>query len=205
MISRVRSQPTVVSQVERIARLMGRTSTISFWIQIFLGVIGSILLLLTTPMLFARTSPTPGAVPVGPGPGSIGGLAVAVVAMLTLLASIYYTFTNTQHARRLQAPKNARPSKADTLKRLRLGVLINLFGLGLALVGAEAVTGQLTNKLLMQSSPFNLGFVDPSRFIQALDVFVVLGNTHGMFAHFCNLTANLWLIDRISKAGSSGD
>jgi hypothetical protein len=33
----------------------------------------------------------------------------------------------------------------------------------------------------------------------------VLGNTHGLFAHFCNLAASLWLIDRISKASPSSD
>lgn len=194
----------MVSQVERIARLMGRISFLSFWVQIVLGTIGSILLLLTTPMLFARPV-APGAVAVGPGPGSIGGLAVAVLAMVSLLISIFYTFTNRQHARRLQAARPDRPSKAETLKRLRWSVRVNLAGLALGLVGAEAVTGQLTNKLLMQSNPFSMGFVDPSRFVQALDVFVVLGNTHGLFAHFCNLAASLWLIDRISKASPSSD
>lgn len=193
----------MVIQVERIARQMARASWISFWIQVVLGVIASVILIFASPTLITRTRTAMGTVDVAPNPGAASGFALAAIALIVLAVSIYQAFLNTKHARRLQAPKGNRPSRADTIRRLRLGVMVNLFGLGVALVGAESITGQLIGKALMQSNPFNVGMFDPSKFVQALDILVVLGNTHGMFAHFCSLAISLWLIDRISKASQS--
>ncbi len=191
----------MVIQVERIARQMARASWISFWIQVVLGVVASVIFIFASPTLVTRTTTAMGTVSTAPNPATAGGFAFGAIALVVLAISIYQAFLNTKHARRLQAPKGNRPSRADTIRRLRRGVMINLFGLGLALVGAEAITGQLIGKALMQSNPFNVGMFDPSKFVQALDILVVLGNTHGMFAHFCSLTIALWLIDRIGKAG----
>lgn len=194
----------MVIQVERIARQMARTSWVSFWTQVVLGVVAGVIFIFASPSLVTRTATTAGIVNVAPNPAAAGGFALGVIALIVLAISIYQAFLNTKHARRLQAPKGNRPSRADTIRRLRRSVMVNLFGLGVALVGAESITGQLIGKVLMQSNPFSMGVFDPSKFVQALDILVVLGNTHVLFAHFCSLTIALWLIDRISKA-SQGD
>jgi len=193
----------VVIQVERIARQMARASWISFWVQVVLGVVASVIFIFASPTLVTRTATAMGTVSIAPNPAAAGGFALGAIALVVLGVSIYQAFLNTKHARRLQAPKGNRPSRADTIRRLRMGVMVNLFGLGVALVGAETITGQLIGKALLQSNPFNVGMFDPSKFVQALDILVVLGNTHGMFAHFCSLVISLWLIDRISKTSHS--
>ena len=76
---------------------------------------------------------------------------------------------------------NLRPSRLDTIKRLRFGLLVNLGGLLLALLAAETITGNLFAKALqVQPNPLNIAAIDTNKLIQPLDIFVVLGNTQGI-------------------------
>lgn len=181
-------------QVERVAQMMSRMTWIGFWIQVVLGVVSTVIL------LFSAVSVLPGSGRAGgASPGAGAGLFFATLALAVLYFSIYQTFRVTRYARKLRAPKNTRPSRSSTLDMLRFNALVSCVGTAIALVGAEAITGNLLSKALVQPNAFNMAAIDPSKFVQALDIFVVLGNTHTIVAHFAGLVVSLRLIDAIGR------
>ncbi len=179
------------------SRMIIRTSWIGFWVQVILGVISTIILLFSAAAVLPRAG-NPGA----SSPGTGAGLLFAAIAVGILYFSAYKTFRNTAYGRRLLAPKNVRPSRAETLKLLRFNILVNIGGLASALMGAEAITGNLLAKALVQPNAINVAALDPSKFVQPLDIFVVLGNTHTLVAHFAGLLVSLRIIDRIASRPS---
>jgi len=184
----------VSAQVDRVAQMMNRTGWIGFWVQVVLGVVSTVIL------AFSALSVLPGAGRAGgASPGAGAGLFFAALALVALYFSIFQTFRLVQQGRRLRAPKNLRPSRSATLDLLRFNALLSCIGLGIALVGAEAITGNLLSKALVQPNAFNVAAIDPSKFVQALDIFVVLGNTHTIVAHFAGLLVSLRLIDAIAR------
>lgn len=192
--SNTSSVPPAIKRVAYNLRLAG---WIGFWVQLVLAVVSSLT------FLFAVTSvqrPTaPGAA--GNNPGTGGGIFFAVCSILVLYFSIYQAFRYTRLSRQLQERNpNIRPKKADTIKRLRLGLIVSLVGLLLAVLGAEAITGTLLAKSLAQAQ--GVAIYDPqfiNRIIQPLDIFVVLANTHTITAHFAGVGASLWLLNSITK------
>lgn len=188
-----------MSQIELFSRLMARTSWVGFWVQIVLAVVATIVLLFSAPSAFPSASSS-SATNANPGAGA--GLLFAVLSLVLLYFSTYQSFRATRFARRLLAPANLRPSRLDTIKRLRFGLLVNLGGLLLALLAAETITGNLFAKALqVQPNPLNIAAIDTNKLIQPLDIFVVLGNTHITFAHFVGLVVGLGLLDRLGRSG----
>lgn len=188
-----------MSQIELFSRLMARTSWVGFWVQIVLAVVATIVLLFSAPSAFPSATSS-SATNANPGAGA--GLLFAVLSLVLLYFSTYQSFRATRFARRLLAPANLRPSRLDTIKRLRFGLLVNLGGLLLALLAAETITGNLFAKALqVQPNPLNIAAIDTNKLIQPLDIFVVLGNTHITFAHFVGLVVGLGLLDRLGRSG----
>ena len=181
----------------QVSKMMIRTSWIGFWVQVVLGVVSTIVLIFSAAAVIPRAG-SPG----GSSPGTGAGLLFAAIAVGILYFSAYQTFRNTAYGRRLLAPKNIRPTRADTLKLLRFNILVSVAGLGSALMGAEAITGNLLAKALVQPNAINVAALDPSKFVQALDIFVVLGNTHTLVAHFAGLLVSLRIMDRIASRTS---
>jgi hypothetical protein len=132
--------------------------------------------------------------------GTGGGVFFAICGLVVLAYSVYRSFRFTRLSRQLRSPANAvRPKKADTIKEVRLALWSNLSGMLLTLIGAEAISGTLLAKSLAQPQALFGAAVDVSRFIQPLDIFVVLANTHATVAHFVGIFGALWLLDRIHK------
>lgn len=179
------SLPTPVQRAAAGFRMAGWTG---FWVQVVLAVVATIIL------LFAASSRTVAST----SPGSGFGVFFAICGLVALYVSIFWTFRYTRLSKQLRTPDPAlRPRKADTVELLRLGVIINLIGLLLIILGAQAVVGALLAKSLSQVQ--GLGALDPSRQIQSLDIFVVQANTHTITAHFAGLVTSLWLLNRLSR------
>jgi Protein of unknown function (DUF3611) len=94
----------------------------------------------------------------------------------------------------------ARPSRGQTLSTLRKGIMSNMAGLLLIIVGSEAAVGALFVKSLRQGMGI-LGAIgaNPSDFIQSIDIFVIQANTHIIAAHFTAMLASLWLLQRVAR------
>lgn len=190
MLDKSDSKPS--SHLQEIAQAFRFTGWISFWAQLVLGVIAAVIL------GFASISRD-----VASNQRSIGtglGIFFAVVAVIVLGASIFWAFRYTRISKQLQSSNpNNRPRKADTIQLLQLGMTINLAGLLISLVGAQAIVGALVAKSLTLPGGVGVFQIDPSRIIRPLDIFVVQANTNTVAAHFAGLIGSLWLLNRVNR------
>lgn len=195
------SIPPAVRRVSTAFRIAG---WISFWAQIVLAVISGVVLFFAA--ISART--TPQVVPNVPGGVSTTTTAVnastgagsflAVLGLLTLFAGAYWAFRYTRLSRRLKTPNaQARPKRGEAIQALNIGLMINLVGLLLTVLGAQATVGSLVAKSARSiGNIFAGGF---QSFITPIDLFVVQANTNTIMAHFIGVAATLWILRSVNR------
>jgi hypothetical protein len=87
----------------------------------------------------------------------------------------------TRTAKRFRTPNpDLLPSKMDTIRRVRLGLIVGLVGILLNLCGDGSAIGVLVAKAVSQ--PPGVAITDPNRIIRALDVIVTVANVNGIAA-----------------------
>ncbi|MFM7578208.1 MAG: DUF3611 family protein, partial [Microcystaceae cyanobacterium] len=89
------------------------------------------------------------------------------------------------------------PRRADILKIIRWGLMVNLIGMGLAIIGAASISGIVLVKSL--SIPQGTLAANPKQFVQSIDLLAIQANTNTIIAHFTGLLSSLWLLDRLDK------
>ena len=180
--------------LQRVAFTLRTVGGISFWLQSILGVISGFILLFATFSSSVGRQTTQ-----GNNQGTGFGIFFAICGLVTLGVAAYFAFRYTRISKQLLISNAAgRPSKADTLQIIRLGLIVNLVGMLLTILGAQAIVGSILAKSLSQ--PQNaLTAIDPTRFVQSLDLFVVQANTNTIAAHFVGITASLWLFNRVNR------
>ena len=180
---------------QQFATIFRLTGWISFWTQLVLGVVSTLILIAAS---FSRDS-NPQA---QQSPGTGVGLVLAVSGVVTLGLSVYLAFRYTRIARRLQsANSNNRPRKADTIQILRLGLIVNLVGMLVTILGAQAIAGTLIIRSLSLPQTGGLGatIYNSQQLIRPLDIFVVQANTNTVAAHFAGLAISLFLLNSVSR------
>ncbi len=186
---------TLPPAVEQFSGNLRLTAWISFWTQVILGAIASII------FLFALIGQETRVGVQDPGRG--GGAFLAICGLLVLYFSIYQAFRYTRLARQLRSPNaSLRPSKAATTQMIKFGLVCNIIGMSLSLMAAEAITGILLGKSLFQPQGLIATGVDLRKFIQPIDLFVLLGNTHTTVSHFVSIVSSLWLLNTINRPKS---
>jgi hypothetical protein len=197
------SLPPAVRRVATIFRLVGWAS---FWVQIVLAVISAVVLLFAAGSFgAAATTPqvvVPGGVPVAPtggvNPGTGAGLFLAVLGLLTLFGGAYWAFRYTRLSRKLSTPNSEdRLKRGEALQALRFGLIINLAGMLLTILGAQAIVGSLVAKSFAQGVGIFTG--NFQRFINPLDIFLVQANTNTIMAHFVGVVATLWILRSVNR------
>lgn len=176
--------------IQTIAADFRRTGWISFWAQLVLAIISSIVIVFAVfSNNFNQDTPQ--------NPGSDFGFFFAIAGLLALGVSTFWAFCYTRFGRQLgAADPRARPSRAEAMVLIQRGILCNLIGLTLIVVGSQAIVGSLVAKSFQQGGAF---FGDPQDLVQALDLFVVQANTNITTAHVGGLVASLWLLNRVSR------
>ncbi|MBV8887377.1 MAG: DUF3611 family protein [Chroococcidiopsidaceae cyanobacterium CP_BM_RX_35] len=183
------SLPSALRQIAVFFRFAGWAS---LWIQLVLGIISVIVL------LFASFSRGVAGAQNQQSSGTGFGIFFAVVGVATLGLGGYLAFRYTRIGRQLQSPNaSQRPRKADAIRILWFGLLVNLVGMSLTIVGAQAIAGALLLRSL--SLPQGVGAVlsNPAEVIRPVDIFVVQANTNIVAAHFAGLVASLVLLNRV--------
>lgn len=180
--------------IRDVAKQFQRTGWISFWLQLGLGVVSTIVLIVAN---FSRGAGDNAATSrVGTG----FGVFFAVCGLATLVVSTFWAFRYTRVARQLQDTNTSlRPSRADTLKLLQIGVAVNLIGMLLTIVGAQAIVGGLIARSIAQPQAYPLYGTNAIPIIRPLDFFVVQANTNTIAAHFVGIVASLWLFNRANR------
>ncbi|MEA5549819.1 DUF3611 family protein [Anabaena cylindrica UHCC 0172] len=165
---------------------------ISLWIQLVLGVISGIIVLLFA--VFSQRSGSP-----NNNPGTGFGVFLAICGLVVLGVGIYLAYRYTRIGKQLQSPNPSnRPRKLETVQVIRLGLLINLGGILVTLLGTQAIVGTLVARSISPQAVTSQLF-DPNRIISGLDMLVVQANTNTVSAHFTGLLASLFLLNRITK------
>lgn len=185
--------PSSSSNIRAIAQTFRLTGWISFWIQLVLGVISGIIVLLYA--IFSQRTGSP-----SNNPGTGFGVFLAICGLVVLGVGIYLAYRYTRIGNQLQSSNpNNRPRKSETVQVLRLGLMVNLVGILVTLLGAQAIVGTLVARSISPQAVTTQLF-DPTRIISGLDMLVVQANTNTVSAHFAGLVVSLWLLNRITRS-----
>ena len=178
------SLPLAVKRASSSLKIGGN---IGLWVQLVLGVVS--IGTLTVPNLVIDRNATP-ATPVG--------IFFAGGGIIALAISIYFSYRYTRIARRLStADSSSRPSRAVILRQLRISLIVNLIGLLLTLLGAQAIVGIVLVKSLSQ--PPGSVVAQRQEFVSSIDLLVIQGNVNIIAAHFAGIVSSLWLTQRLTK------
>ena len=189
-----RSEAKSPSSLQAIAKAFRIIGWVGFWVQLVLGVVSGIILLVFA--IFGQRAGTS-----GNNPGTGFGVFLAICGLVCLGVSIYLAFRITRLGNQLQSsnPVN-RPRKIETIQVLRLGIVVNLVGILLTLLGAQAIIGTFAARAISQpQTPLLVPQQGNTAWITGLDMFAIQANTNIVFAHFAGLVASLWLLNRINK------
>ncbi|WP_271254458.1 DUF3611 family protein [Pseudanabaena sp. Chao 1811] len=178
----------VSPNVLRVVLAFRRWGWASFWTQVVLCVV-SALVLLQLVLLKAPTTNTPTGA--DSNPATLPGLSFAWAGIAVLGASIFWNFRYTRMANKLRSPD--RPTKSQTVFQIKIGIIINLLGMLITLIGAASIVGALT--LRSQQGVF-AGAGNFNLTIQPLDFQIIQASFNIIFAHFVGLVTSLWLLNR---------
>jgi hypothetical protein len=182
-------EETLSPNLRQISKVFRTTGWISLWSQVVLAIVSGAIFVFGGLASLAKNKVTGSAGPNG------GGLFLAVLSLLVLLYGIYQSFHYVKIGRKLKDNNpELRPKKADTIQFLWTSLMIRGIGMALAIFSAEAIAGVLLGKALT-----SLGLLNTGQLVQPLDIFLLLGNTHTVTAHFIGGVATLFLLNRINR------
>lgn len=177
-------------KIQKISASLKQLGRIGFWLQTVLGVISTVLLSIAGAALLSGREKTP---------GIELGIFCAFCAVLLLGLGVIFSFRYIQIAKKIQSTDPAkRPTKASTLKLIRYGLIVNLVGMLLSILGAEALSGIVLLKTLSIPGGGILTS-DPDKLVTSVDLLIVQANTNTIAAHFTGIVTSLILLERITK------
>ena len=162
---------------------MRRIGWMRFWIQAILGVV------VTAVLIFSNF--------VSDSEGQLSlstGLSLTSISLLLLLFSIWQSWLIIRTGRAIGS--NARPSRGQTSKLIKRGLLNDLLGILFGLIGNQTLIGVL---FLQSTSEKNVIGINSNYDVTGLEIFSVLSNSQVIFAHFLGISFSLWLLRRIYK------
>ncbi|MEA5441228.1 DUF3611 family protein [Cyanobium gracile] len=185
--------------LQRMADALRRTAWVRFWVQLALGVVVVVVLVFNNigGRLAANSSRA-----LGLGPG----LSLTTLSFLVLLWSLWQSWLVVRCGRALASP--VRPSRGETSRLVKRGLVVDVAGLTLAAVGYQALAGSLFVQASqqvpgflgaqLQATPGSGGRVVGLP-ITSIEMLSVLSNTQVLFAHLIALILSLWLLQRIYR------
>jgi hypothetical protein len=185
--------------LQLISAALRRMAWIRLWAQVVMAVVVMGVLLFSN--IGGRLAAN-SARALGLGPG----LSLTTLAFFVLLWSIWQSGLVIRCGRAVASP--VRPSKGETARLIKRGVLADLVGVSLAVIGYQAMAGSL----FVQASQLVPGFfgaqIQPAPGaagrviglpITSIEMLSVLSNTQVLFAHLIGLWISLWLLQRVYR------
>ena len=182
--------------LQHISFALRRVGWARFWIQLALGVVvvGVLIFNNIGGQIASRADKA-----LGLGPG----LSLTTFSFFVLCWSLWQSWLVVRCGRALGSP--VRPSKGETARLLKRGILGDLAGLTLAAVGYQALAGSLFVQASMQAGfAFGGMMTTPGGRITnypitSLEMLSVLSNTQVLFAHLIGVLLSLWLLQRVHR------
>ena len=168
-----------------------RMGWIRFWIQVVLGVVVvGVLIFNNIGGSLARNAERA----VGLGPG----LSLTTLSFLVLLYSLWQGWLIVRIGRAVDSA--ARPTRGETARLIKRGLLADLVGLTFAAIGYQALAGSLFVQASMQTGiAIGGGGSADNLAITSLEMLSVLSNTQVLFGHLIGLILSLWLLQRVYR------
>jgi hypothetical protein len=183
--------PAIPQSVLRASANLTTVGNLGFWVQIVVGAFAVVTFLFASMGLTLGQDRTA---------GIEAGIFSAFASIVLLAIAIYFSVRYRRLGRQLQDQAIASPPRrVDILKIIRWGLLVNLAGMGMAIIGAASVSGiVLVKSLSVPQGAFASG-INPNQLVQSIDLLAIQANTNTIIAHFTGLLSSLWLLDRLNK------
>eukprot|EP00250_Pteridium_aquilinum_P027227 c34474_g1_i1 orf=70-936(+) len=185
----------VSKRLETVGRYFRRLGTISFWGQLVCTVVSAVILAFSVIISGSSISGSPAAQ--ATFYLTAGGITAAFL-------SVFWAFGYVRLSERLRGTVHElskAPPRADVVNQLKNGVIINLLGMGLTLLGMEATVGALVAKSLTSTAgPILQGIPAGFSPVLALDVFLVQASANTVVSHFLGLASSLELLRAVNKS-----
>uniref|UniRef100_A0A7S3PX80 Uncharacterized protein n=1 Tax=Chaetoceros debilis TaxID=122233 RepID=A0A7S3PX80_9STRA len=200
-----RSRETLIAidpLIQETSTNLRRITWFSWWSQVILTVVSSVTLLFARAVLKTSSGAVAGLPSV---PSVSGGFVFAGSGVSLSFLSIIWTWGGTRLSRRLiKKKKNYSQTKvANMIRRtITIGATLNLFGMFVTLIGAQAIVGLLASKLLSMQGVTNFGITAAAvsaQTLQPIDILVVQANTNLLLSHFVSLVCCLVMTNSVRK------
>ncbi|CAL9750715.1 unnamed protein product [Musa acuminata subsp. burmannicoides] len=178
----------VSKRLENTSRYFKRLGSLGFWGQLVCTVVAAVIISFSTVVTGKITSPVTFYT-------TAGGIAAAFI-------SVFWSFGYIRLSDRLRRTANEpakAPPRADVVKTLKNGIVLNLLGMGAAILGMQATVGLLVAKALTTSAvPYYQGISPGQSPVLALDVFLVQASANTILSHFLGLVFSLELLRAVT-------
>ncbi|XP_027365759.1 protein TIC 21, chloroplastic [Abrus precatorius] len=178
----------VAKRLEKTARYFKRLGSLGFWGQLVCTVVAAVILSFSVVVTGKVTSPA-----------TFYATASGIVAAFI---SVFWSFGYIRLSEKLRRTANdptKAPPRADVVKGLKNGIIMNLFGMGAAILGMQATVGLLVAKALTSSAtPYYQGISPGYSPVLALDVFLVQASANTILSHFLGLVFSLELLRSVT-------
>uniref|UniRef100_A0A0D6QWX8 Protein TIC 21, chloroplastic n=1 Tax=Araucaria cunninghamii TaxID=56994 RepID=A0A0D6QWX8_ARACU len=178
----------VSKRLEMTARYFKRLGGMGFWSQLVCTVVSAVILAFSVVITGSPTSPPT--------------FYMTAAGIIAAFLSVFWSFGYIRLAERLQ--KNANnpakaPPRADVVKNLKNGIIINIIGMAATVIGMQATVGVLVAKALTSSAnPYYQGISPGYSPVLALDVFLVQACGNTLLSHFLGLLFSLELLRSVT-------
>ncbi|XP_010530742.1 PREDICTED: protein TIC 21, chloroplastic-like [Tarenaya hassleriana] len=182
----------VAKRLEKTSKHFKSLGSFGFWGQLVLTVVASVILSFSVVVTGKPTSPATFY-------ATAGGIAAAFVSVFWSFGYIRLS----ERLRRTSADPSKAPPRADAVRGLKNGIMVNLLGMGGAILGMQATVGFLVAKALTTSAnPFYQGVSPGYSPVLALDIFLVQASANTILSHFLGLVCSLELLRSVTLSSS---
>ncbi|KAJ9705132.1 hypothetical protein PVL29_003264 [Vitis rotundifolia] len=178
----------VAKRLENTSRYFRRLGNLGFWGQLVCTIVAAVILSFSIVITGKISSPATFY-------STTGGI---VAAFISVFWSFGYIRLSDRLRKTASEPSKA-PPRADVVKSLKNGIVLNLLGMGAAILGMQATVGLLVAKALTTSAnPYYQGISPGSSPVLALDVFLVQASANTILSHFLGLVFSLELLRSVT-------
>ncbi|XP_031266144.1 protein TIC 21, chloroplastic-like [Pistacia vera] len=183
----------VAKRLENTSRNFKMLGSLGFCGQLVCTVVAAVILSISIVVTGKITSPATFY-------ATTGGIAAAFI-------SVFWSFGYIRFSEKLRItandPSRKAPPCADLVRSLKNGIVVNLLGIGAAILGMQAAVGLLVAKALTSSAnPYYQGVPPGYSPVLALDVFRVQASANTILSHFLGLVFSLELLRSVTLPAS---